>query len=358
VPPPAELSYQIEGGTLLQGGYLHELGHAGIQLHFAEGSQIAFDPGARGRIRAIDQEGAHLAVDHGKAAFQIHKHEGRRWLIEAGPFLVTVKGTIFTITWDPNGERFELRLRQGNVAVSGPTSKRDIDLEAGQRLVVNLANAETTISEDRPDGNDVAAGAPAVPAGPTVDPPPPPATPARFATRSPAKPATAPITENRGGVRWAGDFAQGRWDHILKDAESGGIEATLDKASLDDLFILADAARYRHRPELARAALLAERRRFPEAQRTLAATFLLGRVEESRAGRYAQAIAWYDEYLAHTPTGSLAAEALGRKLMLTAELHGPARARPLAVDYLRRFPNGSYARSARLLQDPPAPGTP
>src|SRR5512146_1409051 len=66
-PPSPVLAYQIEGGSLLKGGYLRESGHSGIKLHFSEGSQIAFDPGARGRVRSIDKEGARVAVDHGKA---------------------------------------------------------------------------------------------------------------------------------------------------------------------------------------------------------------------------------------------------------------------------------------------------
>ena len=52
----------------------------------------------------------------------------------------------------------------------------------------------------------------------------------------------------------------------------------------------------------------------------------------------AQAIDWYDEYLAQAPTGAYAAEALGRKMILTNEAGGPAEARPIADEYLRRFP--------------------
>jgi hypothetical protein len=71
---------------------------------------------------------------------------------------------------------------------------------------------------------------------------------------------------------------------------------TLQTASSDDLFALADAARYRRRADLARSALLAQRRRFPSSPRSLDAIFLLGRVEELRAGGRAPAIEWYDEY--------------------------------------------------------------
>ena len=81
---------------------------------------------------------------------------------------------------------------------------------------------------------------------------------------------------------------------------------------------------------------------------------MLGRAEELREhGTRAQAIDWYDEYLAQAPTGAFAAEALGRKMILTNEAGGPAQARPIASEYLLRFPNGSYAGSARALQRAP-----
>ncbi|HEY5281282.1 MAG TPA: hypothetical protein VIM14_00695, partial [Polyangia bacterium] len=127
----------------------------------------------------------------------------------------------------------------------------------------------------------------------------------------------------------------------------------LDDASSEDLFALADAARYRRRMALAHEALLAERRRFPDSPRALDAIFLLGRVEESDERGMTRAIRWYDEYLVRAPKGAYAAEALGRKLTLTNEIGGPAEARPIAEEYLRRFPKGSYAGSARVLRRSP-----
>jgi hypothetical protein len=67
----------------------------------------------------------------------------------------------------------------------------------------------------------------------------------------------------------------------------------------------------------------------------------------------ARAVAWYDEYLSLAPTGTYAAEALGRKMTLTSKLEGRLKARPIAAEYLRRFPNGSYAGSARALSRAP-----
>lgn len=39
-PAPPMLTYRIEGGTVLPGGYLRESGHAGIELAFNEGSKL------------------------------------------------------------------------------------------------------------------------------------------------------------------------------------------------------------------------------------------------------------------------------------------------------------------------------
>ncbi len=347
---PASLTYTIDGGSVIEGGYLRESGHAGMNVMFNEGSTFALTPGTRGRIRVVDRDGAHVAIEHGTASFQVTHGGGRRWLVDVGPFLVTVKGTVFTVSWDPLSERFELGLRRGSVVVSGPVSAGEMALRAGQRLVVNLAKVETVITEERPEqASGEAAGAPAPPemTAPDLRPSLVPSQPTGAAPSGAPVPAT--VAKSAVDHRWSADVARGHWDRILQDVKRVGVEATLGKASSDDLFALADAARYRRRPDLARAALLAERRRFPDSPRALDAIYLLGRVEESRESGTAQAIAWYDQYLTRAPTGPFVGEALGRKMTLTDESEGPARARPIAEDYLRRFPKGNYAGSAREL---------
>jgi hypothetical protein len=349
-PEPPTLAYKIDGGSVIEGGYLRESGHAGINVMFNEGSTFALTPGTRGRIRVVDRDGAHVAIEHGTASFQVTHGGGRRWLVDVGPFLVTVKGTVFTVSWDPLSERFELGLRRGSVVVSGPVSAGEMALRAGQRLVVNLAKVETVITEERPEQTSgEAAGAPAPP-GMTVPDLQPSLVPSQPTGAVPSgAPVPATVAKSAVDRRWSADVARGHWDRILQDVKRVGVEATLSKASSDDLFALADAARYRRHPDLARAALLAERRRFPDSPRALDAIYLLGRVEESRESGTAQAIAWYDQYLTRAPTGPFVGEALGRKMTLTDESEGPARARPIAEDYLRRFPKGNYAGSAREL---------
>lgn len=355
---PPTLSYKIQGGSLLEGGYLRESGHAGIKVSFNEGSQVTLAPGTRGRLRSVNQQGARVAIEQGMASFAVVQGGGRRWLVEAGPFFVTVKGTVFTVAWDSASERFELSLHHGRVEVGGPVSGGDVTLRAGQRLVVNLQKAETVISEEKPDeappgplgrGNPdhAAQAAPAVAVRASV------AKDKADRTSATAASASAGAAKGEGGGRWADDLAVGHWDHILDSVERDGLASVLDKASSEDLIALANVARYRHRIALARAALLAQRRRFPDSARAVDALFLLGRVEELDENGATRAIAWYDQYLQRVPAGAFAAEALGRKMTLVRDQRGAGAARSVAEEYLRRFPRGSYAGSARALRDAP-----
>jgi len=375
----------VEGGKIIDGGYVAESGGSGVRVTFDEGSLFRLEPGSRGRLRSVSPEGPRFSIEQGTAHFEIKRRRGHRWLVEAGPFLVTVTGTAFSITWDASRERFELTLRRGHVLVSGPVLKQELALEAGQTMVVDLPKAQTLITraeqqralerDAEPASASSSAGSSAAPSAepaPAVESPMErEATEASSASQAhtpepgssvsggraiqgdapePVARTPEPGSSASGRRRWRDALASGRWDQILSEAERDGVEATLETASRDDLLALADAARYRRRTDLARSALLAVRRRFPNA---VEAAFLLGRVEELRPGATAAAIGWYDEYLVRAPRGTYAAEALGRKMILTNELAGREKARPLAEEYLRRFPSGSYAGAARALQQVP-----
>jgi len=357
---------RIDGGALLDGGYLAQAGHAGVEVTFNEGTHFKLAPGTRGRLRELRRDGAALSIENGAASFQVTPDPSRHWSVEAGPFLVTVKGTVFDVTWDPATERFDLTLRRGRVQVSGPVVGGGISLNAGQHLAVRLPLAETVITEIANEaeatGEPRAApegAADGVSARPAVSPTAA-AAPARVSaakrpsTRAapelPLPPSTAPKQPDVRG--WQAWLAAGQWDRILADADRAGVAATLEQASSEDLIALADVARYRHRADLARAALLAQRRRFPSSPRALDAIFLLGRVAEVGDGA-ARAVALYDEYLARAPYGPYAGEALGRKMILSNDQGDAAQARAIARQYLHRFPSGSYAAAARALTREP-----
>ncbi|KYF96236.1 hypothetical protein BE20_04395 [Sorangium cellulosum] len=145
--------------------------------------------------------------------------------------------------------------------------------------------------------------------------------------------------------------ARGDFAGAIADAEARGIDATIDASPLPEIAALADAARYTGRNDLARRALLAERSRFAGSPEARSAAFLLGRMVE--ASSPAEAISWYERYLSESPGGPLAAEALGRKMLVTRSSRGKDAARPVAEEYLARHPHGAFAGAAAEILGPP-----
>ena len=84
----------------------------------------------------------------------------------------------------------------------------------------------------------------------------------------------------RAGRSWTAALSAGDFDAILEDAERD-IGRVLASRGTEDLAALADAARYRRHDDVARRALLAQRRRFAGSPRAADAAFFLGRLDEN-----------------------------------------------------------------------------
>jgi TolA-binding protein len=354
-PQEGSLAYRVEGGEIVDGGYLRALGSSGVRLRFSEGSELEFIAGARGRLRSVDANGARFAIERGTASVKVAHRPGAHWLVDAGPFLITVEGTTFTVAWDATGEQFDLRMEQGRVSVTGPLSESAITVRAGQRLAINLPKREVVLQD--------AEGAAALQPASALVSPEPELGPARQGLDTErgeaARDATGaqPGSHARAAVAWPRSWpaalAVGELDSILKDAERRGLARCLAEASGEELSALADAARYRRRDSVAKQALLAQRSRFPGSARALDSAFLLGRLEEMHEGSRGKALSWYQRYLEEAPSGAYASEALGRQMIVTQDLMGVAAAQKVAEDYLRRFPIGTYAGAARALRQGP-----
>jgi TolA-binding protein len=334
----AALSYAVEGGQVDSNGAVAATPGAEPVLRFSDGTEVAFLAGSRGRVKSVAEHGARISVT-GKVRVAVVHWRGSHWLFDAGPFLITVTGTTFIADWQERDGRLEVDLETGSIAVSGPLSDEAIALRAGQRLVISTRDKEVVIRDIDP-----ARGAVALPitSGPeSVAPAATDQAPAPAAAVAGSAPAALASS-------WSVELAAGRFFTILQQAEQRGLDRVLSEASSDDLAALADAARYSRRDDVARRALSSQRTRFPQSGRASDAAFLLGRLEET-AQRSEQALAWYERCLSESRHGTYVSEALGRKMKVLQRLHGAARARPVAEEYVRRFPEGTYAAAARAL---------
>ena len=79
----------------------------------------------------------------------------------------------------------------------------------------------------------------------------------------------------------------------------------------------------------------------------MAAAFLLGRVHEAQSP--GAAARWYETYLSESSDGEFAAEALAGRMRAVSAERGPLAAKPLALEYLRRYPVGVQAKTARKI---------
>jgi TolA-binding protein len=344
------ISYAVEGGRIDPTGVLEARGTTEPTLRFSDGTEVVFLAGSRGRIKSVGKHGARIAVT-GKVDVNVVHWRGSHWLFDAGPFLITVTGTAFTAEWRDTDERLEIALKTGAIAVSGPLSDDPITLRAGQRLIISTREKEVLIREigSATTASDVASSAsPRLPGNIDGAPPPRPESLPSDQRSAPSTAAPAPDATGPVASSWTNELAAGRFAIILQQAEQRGLDRVLTEATSDDLAALSDAARYSRREDVARRALVAQRRRFPQSARANDAAFLLGRLEE--AAEHAElALDWYERCLEESPQGTYTSEALGRKMTVVQRLHGADRARPIAEEYLRRFGNGTYAAAARAL---------
>ncbi len=339
--PARELSYRVDNVEMAAGGYVLVPDSAESLLAFSDGSKVRMSPRTRGRVVELSPRGARFALESGRVSVDIFPRPRTHWVFQAGPFSVTVHGTSFTVAWNPIEAEFEMHLDKGTVSVSGPVGASEVWLHAGQALKVSLRD------QSPPMGTPGALSVSAATRGASDEISPVGAS----QTDGPARPVlpmhpSSPRWSNRS---WNAALAEGRAAAVVSDAERRGLSAVLEQADSEDLRALAHAARYAGRYSLAQQALAVQRRRFPASEHAHEAAFFLGRLQERDSDGLADALAWYDRYLAEVPNGDYASDALGRKMTILQRWKRRDESVAVAHNYLRRFPDGTYANAARAL---------
>jgi TolA-binding protein len=339
--PASNISYRVDGRAPPIGGYVLTSQSAESLLSFSDGSKLTMATRSRGRVVDVTAQGARFALEEGALSAEIVHGPRARWSFEAGPFLVTVHGTSFTIAWNPAAALFEMRLRDGAVSVATPIGGPLVHLRAGQTLRVSLHDQTSTLGTL---GGDV------TPRAPSSSYP-----PGAAASNHPTQPFPAPSASGTAPGwshrKWSNLLAEGKALTVVAQAERLGLDDVLQRADGDDLWGLANAARYASRHALAEQALMAQRKRFPSSQRAQEAAFFLGRLHDGDAAGPGAALTWYERYLVEAPRGVHASDALGRKMTLLERWNRRPEALTVAGEYLRRFPDGTYAKAARVLHE-------
>jgi TolA-binding protein len=333
-----------------------------LELKFSDGSEVKLAPGGGGRVTNLRPHGATVLLEVGRATVNVQPLPRAEWRIAAGPYTVEVVGTRFEMGWQVDSGTLDVQMHHGSVVVRGPGIETGVRLSQGDRFVSQTSNrlvreaavaTESQVKEPSDSDLDGTAGSPG--AGPEyateegqVDEA---AAPVHHEQRvrthaslsSGSSDSVPPVKSSWQEIAGRGDYAA-----VVEQAENEGLDNALSTCDVADLGVLADAARYTGRPDIAEQALLKMRERFPGSSRSVSAAFVLGRMRDD-AHQSAAALSWYETYLREAPAGPLAAEALGRKMLSVNALGQYDAAVEAAHEYLRRFPTGAYSRHARQL---------
>jgi TolA-binding protein len=359
------LDYDVQG-AVMDGDYVRAKDHP-ADITFSDQTRVRALPGARLRLGDLDRaDGARVSLEHGKINVRVSHRESRSWRFEAGPFKVHVTGTRFALDWDADDEQLELLLHEGSVDIEGYFGSGVVSVHAGQRFLGD-AKLRTMLVSDisgpvapvkpTPSGAKPATETPE--AAETVK-----RSSAETAKRSSAASASgaalalapsasAPSRTSPAPSRgsWPELVSKGAFRQVVDQATAHGLMDCLAKCPGNELNALADAARYVGQHDLAEKALLALRARYAAAYGVRSA-FLLGRLQE-RQGKMASARSWYERTLREGPQGAFASDALAGKMRTVRAIEGRQAARPLAREYLRRYPKGVHTSAARQLAEGP-----
>jgi transmembrane sensor len=254
------------------------------------------DPSGGGRAFTLKKGGARFAVVHDEA------HPFR---VRVGTLLVEDVGTAFTIRWISE-TIVEVAVDEGRVRVTG----------AGRTTELGPAERRTFEAQDVPSETATDAG---TNAGAEED------------TRSPPRPVKTPS--------WRPLAENGRYREAFDALRRSGAGTVHDDVA--DLLLAADAARLSDHPAEAVPYLDQVVRSHGSDPRASLASFTLGRVLLDELGRPIEAAAAFEG----ARKGALAEDALAREVEAWSRGGDTTRARNLAIEYEKTYPEGRRSRT-------------
>jgi transmembrane sensor len=244
-------------------------------------------------------DGRSFVLRAGKARFVVPHDPARRFRVRAGAVVIEDLGTVFTVAIAGDGT-VSVEVEEGRVRVHHAGT--ELDVSAGERREL----APEVVGEG---------------------------TGARGADAPPATPPGVP--------QWRALAESGRYDDAYQALRSAGPGTPRDDAT--ELLVAADAARLGGHPAEAVPYLQRVVRSHARDPRAPLAAFTLGRVLLDDLGRPAEAADAFER--ARVAGGVLAEDALAREVEACSRAGDAPRARSLAQEYVRSYPQGRRSRA-------------
>jgi TolA-binding protein len=336
-----------EPGTL--GVWISALAGEPKGIAFSDGSAVRLAAGAQARVVSTDAHGARVVIERGTIRADVVPRSRNDWWVVGGPYEIHVVGTSFDARWEPEREELRIVMYEGHVEVRGGCLSPVRSLFKGDSVTISCSTKTAVPTAPTPELTvpsalpRIAAVAPALPsAGHEADAPP---------ARRPN--ATKPLENSSAAPpSWHSWAKLGAYKEALAAAENEGFDELCATLSIGELLELATTARLAGKLVRASEAYSAVRGRFSGTDGAATAAFHLGQIAFDGTRSYPQAHRWFAIYLSERPSGTLAAEALGRLMEAEQRLGDLVTARVTASTYVQRYPTGAHVRLARSILGP------
>ena len=346
----AEFWVGAQGAPGRTGEWLNAGHDAPLLLVFDRGTAMTLDSESSAVVQVSTHDRATVELRRGRLNASVHGSPGFSWTVSAGPYRVLVTGTVFSVSWlEEGGGHLEVEVQKGAVAVEGPTLPPGGQrVAAAQHLRVAKGRLEITAASTPVPSAGASALAPA----------PSPALRKPTAIPSPAGPRVMPMQEeskeaavpmSRGMTRVSELANLGLYRAAHDEAVRDGLYDKLNTLATEDVWQLAEIARYAGRAAGARAAYEALRLMHPQSEQARRAAFFLGWVALELDKAPVDAAPWLELYLASDPHAVLREEALGKLMKAYREAGRDEASASTAKTYLASYPEGIYAEFARAI---------
>jgi transmembrane sensor len=350
------MTVAVAGQTLADGDWISTAGEDETTLTFSDGSTVTLRAHSGIRIQKRRSNGAHLLLERGALVADVVHRGNTKWQLDVGPYVISITGTRFFVSWNPEKEVFNLEMAEGSVDVRGPLVTTGKRMETGESMVAALASKRLTfysgttpappesvvfetdeMSEPELDNDKCEPGEESVAPTDNIE-----------------KPVTTHRRQGRQGSgaasRWRVLLDSGNESAAVRAAQRFGIANITASASADDLMMLGDFARHVGKVGLATKIYKAARRRFKGSPYAVRATFALGIMAFDQKNAHLEAAKWFSLIAANGPRGGLLVkEASGRLVEALQKGGETARAEEAARRYLEIYPHGPHAALAKRL---------
>jgi transmembrane sensor len=302
-------------------------------LVLADGSRVVpTDGGSVVEPVAVSPLEVTLRLRRGGAHFEVARDAHRVFRVEAGGVAVQVLGTVFDVQVRADGARVGVAEGRVRVFFGGHAA----DLGAGEARDFRADGAGAAPGTLVVSGG----GATAEGAGATAE-----------GAGAPPGANARQLAEGRSPGGAARATPRRTWQSLAHEGDYDAAYELLSRAprraseTVDELLMAADVARLSHHPQDAVAPLARLLERHGRDPRAPLAAFTLGRVLLEELGRPRDAAPVFARAERLDPAGPLAEDALSRQVEALSRAGDTEAARTRAEEYLRRYPQGRWARA-------------